>query len=159
MAEVWASLKELRLRTSDPFGFIDIQTAANQSAFPTTPKAQTVYRSEADSEYFEYKNSAWVHVDIEISDDMMNTFIASYGVTKSVEKCLNLIIASLGKKLAIAQSDSGTEAFTFTSLQSMLDYYRSMRDEAKEEASEETGYSTGRFFASGPSVVGGMMQW
>ena len=159
MAEVWASLKELRIRTSDPFGFIDIQTAANQAAFPVTPKAQTVYRSEADAEYFEYKNSAWVRVDIEISDEMMNAFIASYGVTKSVEKCINLILASLGKKLAIERSESGTESFTFTSLKAQYDFYKALRDDAKEEASEETGYSTGRFFASGPSVVGGMLQW
>ena len=159
MAEVWSSLKELRLRTSDPFGFIDIQTAANQAAFPATTKAQTVYRSEADSEYFEYKNSAWVHVDIEVSDEMMNTFIASYGVTKSVEKCINLILASLGKKLAIERSDSGTESFTFTSLKAQYDFYKALKTDAKEEASEETGYSTGRLFASGPSVVGGMMQW
>ena len=159
MAEVWASLKELRIRTSDPFGFIDIQTVVDKTALPATPIAQTVYRSEADKEYLEYKNSAWVHVDIEISDEMMNTFIASYGVTKSVEKCINLILASLGKKLFIAQSNSGTESFVFQNLTTMRNFYESMRDEAKEESSTETGYSTGRFFASGPSVVGGMMQW
>ena len=159
MAEVWASLKELRIRTSDPFGFIDIQTAVNQAAFPATPKAQTVYRSESDSEYFEYKDGAWSHVDIEISDDMMNSFIASYGVTKSVEKCINLILASLGKNLSIERSESGTESFTFTSLKAQYDFYKALKTDAKEEASEETGYSTGRFFASGPRVVGGMMQW
>lgn len=158
MAEVWASLKELRIRTSDPFGFIDIQTVVNNAAFPATPKAQTVYRSEADSEYFEYKNSAWVHVDIEVSDEMMNSLIASYGVTKSVEKCINLILASLGKKLAIEKSDSGTESFTFTSLKAQYDFYKALKTDAKEEASEETGYSTGRFFGSCGSVVGGMWQ-
>ena len=159
MAEVWASLKELRIRTSDPFGFIDIQTVADKTELPATPIAQTVYRSEADKEYLEYKNSAWVHVDIEISDEMMNSLIASYGVTKSVEKCINLILASLGKKLSIEKSDSGTESFTFTSLKAQYDFYKALKTDAKEEASEETGYSTGRFFASGHSVVGGMLQW
>ena len=158
MAEVWASLKELRLRTSDPFGFIDIQTVANKAALPATPKAQTVYRSEADSEYFEYKNAAWVHVDIEVSDEMTNGFIAMYGVTKSIEKVVSLILASLGKKLSIERSESGTESFTFTNLKSMYNYYKSLKADAKEEASDESGYSSGRFFASGPSMVGGMMQ-
>lgn len=159
MAEVWASLKELRLRTSDPFGFIDIQTVANKAALPATPKAQTVYRSEADSEYFEYKNSAWVYVDIAVSDEMMNGFIASFGVTKSIAKCIDIILAGIGKDLYIAQSSSGTESFVFTNLTTMRNYYEALKGSAKEEASDESGYSSGRFFASGPSVVGGVIQW
>lgn len=159
MAEDWDSLKELRLRTSDPFGFIDLQTVANKTLLPATPIAQTAYRSEVDKEYLEYKNGSWVHVNIEISDEMMNGFIDQYGVTKSIEKCINIILASIGKKLFIAQSSSGTESFTFTNLTTMRNFYEALKETAKEEASSETGYSSGRFLASGPSIVGGIIEW
>lgn len=159
MAEVWASLKELRIRTSDPFGFIDIQTVANKAALPATPIAQTVYRSEADKEYLKYENNVWEHVNIEVSDEMMNGYIAQYGVTKSISKVVTLILASLGKKLQIERTDSGTESYTFTTLKNLYDYYKALRDNAKEEASDESGYSSGRFFCTGPSKVGGINQW
>lgn len=158
MAEVWTSLKEVRLKLSDPSGVIGLETVTAVTDLPDPPERQTVYRVEETGEYRVYDNDLgiWETVDLELSDERLNNLISLYGSEKAVLRAITAIIASLRSKIKVARSSAGGEATEFTSLVDTLAFYTELRNEYEIEKKENAGVSTGRMIFTTRPVIGGI---
>lgn len=156
----WADLKELRLKTCDPDGFIDLETVANASALPVTPKGQTAYRKEDSGEYVAYDAELleWKSVKLEISDArMMATIDAKGSVTAAAPAIVRQIMASLGARLQVARHQGGAESTDFVNLTTIYNFYKSLAESMEQEAAVESGSSEGRYIRTRRPCIGGGM--
>lgn len=160
MAEVWADLKTVRLKLSDPSNIIDLDHVANTAALPATPKRQTAYREDDTGIYkvYDIELSAWTSVDLKISDETLNNLIATNGVNGSVISAIVQIIANLINSMSIVSFDIGTESTQYQTLDSALSFYRYLKTMYTEEADKDTFTSTGRMIRTREPVVGGVRE-
>lgn len=160
MAEVWADLKTVRLKLSDPSGVIDLDHVANLAALPVAPKRQTAYREDDTGQYkiYDTELSAWSVLDLKISDETLNTMIAASGVNDAVVSAIVQIIGSLLDTMRIVSFNSGTETTQYQTLQSVLDFYKSLKTMYSDEANKGTLTSTGRMMRTKPPTIGGVTE-
>lgn len=155
----WADLKELRLKICDPQNVIDLVSVANISARPTAPAAQTAYLVQDLGVYQIYDAGLadWIRVDLELSDSRLGALIDAFGMDRAAAEAIDLIIVSIGKKLWIARSQSGSEGIDFVNLTTAYNFYKSLSEAFREKAKEADGVSTGLYCKTRHvHVAGGM---
>jgi hypothetical protein len=161
MAEVWNSLKEVRLRVRDPAGVISLEHVANAAALPITPLRQTGYRTDDSGNYQVYNTdlSAWEKRDLSISDERLNNFIDLYGLDGATVRAINAITSGLIEKLQVVKFDSGAESTQYQTLNDTIAFYRELKKAYTEEEQEVAGVSTGRIVKTCKPVIGGVYEW
>ena len=144
----FTEIKEVRLRISDPEGFIDFQEA---SSWPGTPAPQTAYRISGV-----YYDTETTTVDLLVSDSRISDWYDDYGVTGAVVRALKAIIAGLAARIPIVRSDSGAESTEYTSLVDMYAFYKGLLSDAESDDDKANDVSTGGWYtASTPEIAGG----
>lgn len=153
--EVWASLVTARLKLSDPnediINIISVDSLAN---FPTIPASQTAYRAEDTGIYYIYSGS-YTETELQISDDRLNSLIASYGINGAVQRAINIILASLYRKRPAVRIDSGAESTQYQTLNDLIALYKELQAQYAEEDKKDTATNTGRIMYTCPAKVGG----
>lgn len=157
----WADLKELRLKTCDPDGFIDLETVTNAAALPATPKGQTAYRKEDSGEYVSYDAEllAWKPVKLEMSDSRAMALIDVKGSPSAAAPfVVRQIMSSLGAQMRIARIQGGAGSTDFVNLTTLYNYYKGIVEDMEASVKVEVGQSGGRYFhTKRPSIGGGML--
>jgi hypothetical protein len=157
----WADLKELRLKTCDPDGYIDLDTVANVAALPVAPKGQTAYRKEDSGDYVAYDAEllAWGPVKLEVSDARAMAMVDAYGsASRAAPYMVRQIMAGLGAKMRIARSQGGAGSTDFVNLTTLYNFYKGIIETFEVEAAVEEGASEGRYLRTKrPSIGGGMI--
>jgi hypothetical protein len=156
----WADLKELRLKTCDPDGYIDLETVATAAALPGTPKGQTAYRKEDSGEYVAYDAEllSWEPVRLEVSDARLMAMIDTYGgVSKAAPYAVRQIMAGLGARLRIARTQGGAESTDFVNLTTLYNFYKDLIASMTEEVAQEAGESQGRMLRIRTKPIAGGM--
>lgn len=156
----WEDIKEARLRLRDPSGVIDLSHVADDAARPSSPARQTAYRSDDSGTYavYDFTLSSWTIVTLNVSDTRLSNLIDLYGINGAISKAVFFIIAGLYDQMQIVRLDSGAESTQYQTLSDMLAFYKSLKDQFKEDAAEESGLNTGRQYkVTPPSIGGGML--
>lgn len=156
----WADIKELRLKTCDPDGFINLETVSNAAALPSVPLGQTAYRKESTGEYVAYDAEllVWEPVKLEVSDSRLSAMIDSYGsVAKAAPYAVRQVMASLGARMRIARLEGGAESTEFVNLTTLYNFYKNLSESMETEVAVEAGTSAGRYLTTkSPDIGGGM---
>jgi hypothetical protein len=163
----FAELKEVRLRISDPYLFIDILSvaaSANLPIAPAAPASQTVYKTISTGAYYAPSIDApavapddYTIQELRISDSRIEGWIDSGGVNYATCRALKQIVAQLGVELGgIKKTSTGAEDTEFQDILSLYNYYKGLLADCKEDAKEEAGNSTGRIGKmTAPTIAGG----
>ena len=161
MAEVWDSLKAVRLKLMDPQGIINLDHAATYAALPIAPYSQYGYRDDATGIYYrrDVALSTWEALSLRIADETLNDLIDEYGIKGAVKHAIPPIMAVVLNEMSIVQLSSGTETTQYQSIASIYQFYKGLQAMYAEEAEEEVGYSTGRMIHTRKPVIGGVHEW
>ena len=152
----FAQIKEIRLKLHEPIGFINILEVAT---LPSTGADQTLYTITDSGVYQQWKTSAWKTVKLNISDEQIGLLVDLYGIDKACIRVVQSIINALGQELRIASQNDGVESIQYTSLQTIYDYYKGIKESLKEDIAIDAGTNTGRSFHTCSRPVGGVYEW
>lgn len=153
MAEVWSVLKSVRMKLRDPAAVIALEEAVT---IPTDPAYQKAVRVAGT--YYVYNGTAWVRVNLLISDEDLNNLIEAKGENGAVIAAIPQIIAGLLDEMRIVRMQSGAESSEFLSLADALAFYKSLRNLYKEDDDVEQGANTGRIFRVRKPTIGGVWE-
>lgn len=152
----FAQIKSVRLTVKDPVGYIDLQEV---DAYPYPSASQTAYTMIGTGVYQYYNGSKWVTLKLNISDEQIGLLIDLYGVDKACIRVVQSIINALGQELRFASQNDGVESIQYTSLQTIYDYYKGIKDSLKEDIAIDAGTNTGCSFHTCSRPVGGVWEW
>lgn len=160
----FAEIKEVRLRISDPYLFIDMLEVATPASLPMTPAIQTVYKAASDGGYYATVADSPVTVpddydlqELRISDTRITAWIDYDGVNYATCRALKQIVAQLGVELGgLKRTSTGAEDTEFQDIEKLYNYYKGLLDDCREETKKANGNSTGRLGKmSDPEIAGG----
>lgn len=160
MAENWSCLSDVRIKLSDPSGVIALVSVADYASLPVAPVSQTAYRTADTGTYYTYDTgtATWTAVDLLISDDRLNNFIALLGVDKTIQRAISIILAGLYPRRQLVKLDSGAESTQYQTLSDTIAFYQALKSAYKDEAAEDSAVNTGRVVHTLRPVVGGFVE-
>lgn len=152
----------VRLRISDPPGFIAFVEVATTGDLPAIPANQTAYLVTADGNYYSTtKTSGAVLSDytieeLRVSDARIGAWIDSGGEDFATCQSLKAILAQIGPELGIKKNETGAESVEYQALLDVYNYYNGLLDLCKEEKRSNENNNSGRWGGSKqPEIAGG----
>lgn len=157
MAETWEYLADVRGKISDPAGVIALDHVTDYASLPSSPSSQTAYRADDTGIYYIYDSglSAWEVVDLLISDDRLNNLIDLYGSSASVYRAITIILSTLYNEMRVVNQSAGAESTQYQTLTDTLNFYKSLKEQYKEEDAQSSAMDTGRVVMTRRAPVGG----
>lgn len=163
----FADIKEVRLRISDPYLFINILEAATPAALPTSPASQTAYKATSTGDYYATSKTSdnfpltvpddYDIQELRISDARISAWIDSDSVNYATCRALKQIVGQLGVELGgIKKTSTGAEDTEFQDIEKLYNYYKALLADCKEDTKKANGNSTGRVGKmTSPEIAGG----
>lgn len=152
----------VRLRISDPPGFIRFIEVATTGDLPASPQAQTAYLVTADGNYYSTTKttgatpSDYTVEELRVSDDRISNWIDLGGEDYATCQSLKAIVSQIGYDLGIKKNETGAESVEYTSLKDTYEYYKGLLALCSEEKRSNEGNSSGRWGGSvQPEIAGG----
>lgn len=143
MSVTQSDIFSFRLLINDPAGFIYFSEVAS---LPATYDDQTAYFLTSDERYY----SSAGKISLRVSDTEITSWL-SLGEAVAKVKAYEAIIARIGSEMIISSTSTGTESTSFTSLNDLLRYYKSLLSSAKDDA---TTRSCARWATSPNKTIG-----
>lgn len=161
---LFTDIKEVRIRISDPYKFINFLEVANPVSLPTSPASQTAYKDASTGSYYSTVEDSPVTVpddyeiqELRMSDERISAWIDYDGVNYATCRALKQIVAQLGEeKGGLKKTSTGAEDTEYNSIKDLYYYYKSLLNDCKKDLKEAKGNSTGRVGKmSSPEIAGG----
>lgn len=151
-------IKAVRLILNDPADFIDIKSVPSSADLPTTAPKNIAYLL-ADSLSYVYFNVTWINLDdMQISDSRISGWIDQYGESGATIRGFDAIIQRLGQRLQMSKNSDGAESTEYTSLDSMLKYYRQIKADYMALIASEVKQDTGVYgHIKDTEIAGGLI--
>ena len=156
------SIFDVRLRISDPAGFIAFIEVATTGDLPAAPANQTAYLVTADGNYYATdKLTGAIASDYEIqelyvSDDRIQNWIDLVSEDYATCQAIKAIMPQLGKQMMLVRMGTGAESTQYQTLKDTYDYYKNLLALCNEEKKTNSGNTTGRMGAmKAPEIAGG----
>ena len=153
------SIFDVRLRISDPAGFIAFEEV---SVLPAIPANQTAYKLTTDGNYYSTdKLTGVIASDYEIeelliSDERLQNWIDLEDEDYAVCQSIKAILPQLGKQMQLARIGTGAESVAYQTLRDVYYYYKDLSSECTKERKVKAGNNTGRMGAMKvPEIAGG----
>jgi hypothetical protein len=154
MAEVWETLKSVRIKLNDPFEVINLNHVTNFAALPASAISQTAYRTDDTGEYYVQSGAYYIKKDLTISDELLNSMIGTYGEYGAIQRAIPILISKTLREMQVARLQNGSESIEYQTLRDVLDFYRSLKDLYKDEGLQEEAYGTGRSIRTKRPIIG-----
>jgi hypothetical protein len=140
----FTQIKAVRLTINDPADFIDIISVDSVADLPASTGSRIAYYLVDTGEYKSWNGTAWVDIaDMEISDSRIGPWLDSFSESGAIIRGFDAIIQRLGQRLQMSKNSDGAESTEYTSLDSMLKYYRQIKADyitlANSEVKQDTG--------------------
>lgn len=141
------SLFDVRLRISDPSGFIRLETAVT---FPVSPLKQTAYLIDGD-----YYSTATNILDLRISDERIQNWIDLKDEDYATCQAIKAILPQLGAEIGIVRSTTGAESTEYSTLIDTYNYYKSLLADCTSEKKSNENNNSGRWGGSKAVEIAG----
>lgn len=146
----FADIKAIRLVINDPAGLVDIDQTVDEAHLPAAPAPQIAFQSIATGRYYVTEAATpvaadWTQPRLYLSDATIGDLFDDYGHDEAVYRSLRLITIKLGQQLQLASISSGTESTTYTSLKDLLNYYRWLMADWKNQMAANTNTQAGQY--------------
>jgi hypothetical protein len=155
----FAQIKEVRLKTDDPSGFINLLEV---SSLPSAPANQTAYKLTSAGTYHATDVAAplaadWETLDLFVSDTRIGEWIDTDGVLYATCQSVKQIIVKLGQSMKLKRSDSGAESTEWTALNDAYAFYKGLLATCTDEYNKSKSVAAGRWGGSrsNPDLYGG----
>lgn len=156
MAEVWNTLKNVRVKLADPIGSVNLDHVDNYAGLPIEPASQTQYRTDDTGVYYKINpGNLYEAVELRISDDILNSLIGTYGEFGAVKRAIPIIMAGVLNEMQAVRMKNGTEDIQYQSLSEILNFYKVLKDAYQEEEASNNNYGTGRKIYVERPIIGG----
>lgn len=156
------SVFDVRLRISDPPGFIAFVEVATTILLPSAPANQTAYKVTADGNYYATDEASPVTVpddyDIQellVSDARIEAWITEGGEDFATCQSIKNILPQLGKQMQIVRTTTGAETTEYQTLKDTYTYYKDLLALCTEEKKSNEGNNSGRMGGSKAPVIAG----
>jgi hypothetical protein len=153
---------DVRLRISDPPGFITFAEVATKTDLPATPASQTAYLVAADGNYYSTEKpsdaapSDYSVEELLVSDARIGNWIDLSGEDSATCNSLKGIISQIGRSLQIKKNATGADSVEYQTLKDTYDYYKSMLALCSEEKKSNAGNNSGKWGQTvQPEIAGG----
>jgi hypothetical protein len=152
---------DLRIKISDPPGFIAFSEVDDSASLPATPVSQTAYLQSDTGEYKSTEVTSDAEADdyevetLSISDSVLSDLIDTYGEASAVCRSIKRIVAQLGNEMRIKKLDGGADSTEYQSLSDLVAYYSELLDIFSDEKASEENADTGRMFKTKAPLIGG----
>lgn len=152
---------EVRLKLSDPFGFIAFVEVDDADSLPASPASQTCY---LQSDVGEYKSTDlttnatsddYDTEDLFISDDYLGTLIDDYGTYSATCKALKIAVARLGKEMLVKKNSAGADSTEYQELSAMVAYYQDLLELCSDDKKSANKNDSGRWHATKSQEIAG----
>jgi len=155
----FAQIKEVRLKTDDPAGFINLLEV---SSLPASPANQTAYKLTTTGTYHATDAEApiaadWETLDLFVSDERIGEWVDLDGTLYATCQTVKQIIVKLGQSMKLKRSDSGAESTEWTALNDAYAFYKGLLASCTDEYNKSKAVSGGRWGGSrsNPDLYGG----
>lgn len=147
----------VRLRVSDPAGFIAFEEA---TTLPSAPANQTAYLYDGDYYATERTSGATLSdyevQELRLSDSVIGGYIDNSGVQGAMCEAIKQLIANLGMEMRIKSLSGGADTTEYQSLSDLSSYYTDLLAICVDDKKEDAGNNTGRMFTTkAPEIAGG----
>jgi len=155
------SIFDVRLRVSDPSGFINFIEVADTASLPAAPASQTAYKVTADGNYYATDVlTGAVLADYEIqdlfvSDARIQNWIDLSGEDYATCQSIDAIKPQLLAKMQLVRNGTGAELAQYQTLKGTYDYLKELSTECNEDKKTNDGNSTGKMGGSKAPTIGG----
>lgn len=151
-------IKAVRLTINDPADFIDLVSVATYADLPASASKKISYQTADNTLYF-YFDAAWIEIeDLQISDSRISVWIDQYGESGAIIRGFDAIIQRLGQRLQMSKNSDGAESTEYTSLDSMLKYYRQIKADYMALIASEVKQDTGVYgHIKDTEIAGGLI--
>jgi hypothetical protein len=152
---------EVRLRISDPAGFIDFEEVATTGNLPATPASQTAYLVTADGNYYSTEKTTgatpadYSIEELLISDSRISNWIDLDDTDFATCQALKNITAQLGRSLQIKRNEAGADSTEYQTLKDTYEYYKGLLALCNEEKQSNDNNNSGRYSGSKQPEIGG----
>jgi len=155
------SVFDVRLRISDPAGFINFIEIATTGDLPAAPASQTAYLVTADGNYYATdKLTGAVLADYEIqdlyvSDARIQNWIDLNGEDYATCQAINAIKPQLLTQMQLVRNGTGAESTQYQTLRDTYYYLKELSIECSETKKSNDNNNSGRMGGSKAPVIGG----
>jgi len=155
------SVFDVRLRISDPSGFINFIEIATTGDLPAISASQTAYLVTADGNYYATdKLTGAVLADYEIqdlfvSDERIQNWIDLSGEDYATCQAIKAILPQLGAMMQLKKNGTGAEAVEYQTLKDTYTYYRDLLALCNDEKKSNENNNSGRMGGSKAPTIGG----
>lgn len=152
---------DVRLRISDPPGFIAFEEEATTGDLPAAPASQTAYLVTADGNYYSTEKTAGAtesDYEIEellISDARIGNWIDMGGEDFATCQALKAILGQLGRSMQIKKNATGAESVEYQTLADSYSYYKGILTLCSEEKKSNEGNNSGKWGGSADPIIAG----
>lgn len=155
---IFNQIKSVRLIIDDPANFIDLLSVPAFADLPASASKKIAYQTADNGLYFVF-DSTWQEIeDLQISDARISAWLDSYGEAGAVIRGFDAIIQRLGQRLQMSKNSDGAESTEYTSLDSMLKYYRQIKADYMALIASEVKQDTGVYgHIKDTEIAGGLI--
>ena len=152
---------EVRLRISDPAGFISFIEVADTASLPTDPASQTAYLVTADGNYYSTEKTIgatpadYSIEELKVSDVRISAWIDAADVDTATCMALKAIISQIGQSMQIKRNDAGADSTEYQSLKDTYEYYKGLLLLCSEEKQSNNNNNSGRYSGTVQPEIGG----
>jgi len=151
---------QVRVAVNDP-DCIQILQVANTAALPAAPEPQTVYytidteRYYFTDEIFGATASDYEYAELMISDTRIGTIIDNVGVDAAVCRVLSILAGTLGNKLKLIRTTSGSESAEYARILDLQKYYQNQAAICSENYKSDNDSNSGTMRQMKQPEIGG----
>jgi hypothetical protein len=124
---------------------------------PETALQNTAYTT-GNGEYFFYDVIEWRKFDTKVSDACIGILINQHGRLRASIRLIDVLIAQIDPTRYITSGNAGGQSISRLSLQEVLNYYETLRNQLLEEEAAEAGMNSGLMLKTKKRPVGGVLE-
>jgi len=155
-----SEILQVRISINDPDA-INIIQVSDVSALPADPEPQTVYYTIDTARYYFTDETSgatasdYEYAELFVSDTRISTIIDNVGVENAVCRIFNIIAGTLGNKLKLIRTTSGSESAEYARILDLQKYYQNQAAVCKEQNNSDNNNNTGTMRQMKQPEIGG----
>ncbi len=152
---------EIRLRISDPPGFISFLEIALLESLPAVPANQTCYYVDETLNYYSTEKTSgalpanYTVEALRVSDTRLSNWIDLYGLDGATCQAIKAIISQIGQELQIKKNATGADSVEYQALADTIAFYKDLLSLCSEQKKSNANNNSGKMGGSAAPVIAG----
>jgi len=120
---------------------------------------QNTAYTTGNGEYHYYDRLGWHLYTLKFGDAYIKILVEKLGKLGAAVKLINNLIAQIDPTDYINSGNAGGQSMSFPSLQDVMDYYNTLKENLLEEQAAENGTNSGLMMRTKKRPIGGVLEY